>query len=101
MSDDSGHVASGARYADTYALRGTSVSSAHVKGTHMTITRRQLLSRGTAAGAVLALSRRAFPFAQSPTNIRKFVVTLPGLGPAGGDNIGNYIPPATKTSREC
>jgi spore coat protein A len=64
----------------------------------MTITRRQLLSRGTAAGAVLALSRRAFPFAQSPTNIRKFVVTLPGLGPAGANNIGNYIPLATKTT---
>ena len=40
---------------------------------------------------------RAYPFAQSPTNIRKFVTTLPGLGPAGANNIGQYIPLATKT----
>ena len=73
---------------------------AHVKGTHMTITRRQLLSRGAAAGAALAFARRAFPFAQSPTNIRKFVVTLPGLGPSEANNIGNYIPLATKTTRK-
>ena len=42
--------------------------------------------------------RRAWPFAQSPTNIRKFVITLPGLGPAGANNIGQYLPLATKTT---
>ena len=42
---------------------------------------------------------RAYPFAQSPTNIRKFVTTLPGLGPGGANNIGQYIPLATKTTQ--
>jgi spore coat protein A len=44
-------------------------------------------------------ARRAYPFAQSPTKIRKFVVSLPGLGPAGANKIGQYIPLATKTAR--
>ena len=39
---------------------------------------------------------RAYPFSQSPTNIRKFVSTLPGLGTAQANNIGQYIPLATK-----
>jgi spore coat protein A, manganese oxidase len=45
------------------------------------------------------MTARAYPFAQSPTNIRKFVSTLPGLGPGGANNIGQYIPLATKTQR--
>ncbi|MGA2229247.1 MAG: twin-arginine translocation signal domain-containing protein [Syntrophobacteraceae bacterium] len=44
------------------------------------------------------MSARAFPFAQSPTNIRKFVTALPGLGPSGANSIGQYIPLATKHS---
>lgn len=44
------------------------------------------------------ISARAYPFAQSPTNIRKFVTSLPGLGPAGANSIGQYIPLATKHS---
>ena len=54
------------------------------------------------AGAALygAFSRRhAWAFAQSPTNIRKFVTTLPGLGPSGANNIGQYLPLATKNSQ--
>jgi spore coat protein A len=65
------------------------------------LTRRQLLRTGAAAGAALSVPwaiRRAYPFAQSPTNIRKFVVNLPGLGPAGANQIGQYIPLATKTT---
>src|SRR6516162_11895684 len=65
------------------------------------LTRRQLLQTGAAAGAALSVPwaiRRAYPFAQSPTNIRKFVVNLPGLGPAGANQIGQYIPLATKTT---
>lgn len=55
------------------------------------------------AGAGAALygtfgKRRAWAFAQSPTNIRKFVTTLPGLGPSGANNIGQYLPLATKTT---
>jgi spore coat protein A len=64
------------------------------------ITRRHLLKAGAAAGAIAGLSwgvRRAYPFAQSPTNVRKFVVNLPGLGPSGANQIGQYIPLATKT----
>jgi spore coat protein A len=65
------------------------------------ITRRQILKAGAAAGAAAGLTwgiRRAYPFAQSPTNIRKFVVNLPGLGPSGANQIGQYIPLATKTT---
>jgi hypothetical protein len=46
----------------------------------------------------LAFGRRAWPFAQSPTNIRKFIINLPGLGPAGAYQIGQYLPLATKTT---
>jgi FtsP/CotA-like multicopper oxidase with cupredoxin domain len=65
------------------------------------ITRRQILKAGAAAGAAAGLTwgiRRAYPFAQSPTNIRKFVVNLPGLGPSGANQIEQYIPLATKTT---
>ena len=56
-----------------------------------------------AAGAMMALPwkfgvTRAYPFAQSPP-IRKFITTLPGLGPGGANNIGQYIPLATKTTQ--
>jgi spore coat protein A len=43
------------------------------------------------AGALL-LRGRAWPFVQSPTGVSKFTATLPGLGPAGANNFGNYIP---------
>jgi hypothetical protein len=66
------------------------------------LTRRQLLKTGAAAGTALSLPwgiRRAYPFAQSPTNIRKFVVNVPGLGPTGANQIGQYIPLATKMTQ--
>jgi spore coat protein A, manganese oxidase len=66
------------------------------------LTRRQLLKTGAAASAAAGLTwgaRRAYPFAQSPTNIRKFVVNLPGLGPSGANQIGQYLPLATKTTQ--
>jgi TAT (twin-arginine translocation) pathway signal sequence len=66
------------------------------------LTRRQVLKTGAAAGTALSLPwaiRRAYPFAQSPTNIRKFVVNLPGLGPSGANQIGQYLPLATKTTQ--
>ncbi len=43
-------------------------------------------------------SRSAWAFAQSSTNIRKFITTLPGLGPSGANNIGQYLPLATRTT---
>ena len=73
--------------------------------------RRKFLSMMGMAGAAAAMpwgfntrafkfmTSRAFPFAQSPTNIRKFVTTLPGLGPGGANNIGQYIPLATKITK--
>ncbi len=68
------------------------------------LTRRELIKMAAMAGAGTALYRvfgtgRAWAFAQSPTNIRKFITTLPGLGPAGANNIGRYIPLATKTTQ--
>jgi spore coat protein A, manganese oxidase len=68
------------------------------------LTRRELIKMAAMAGAGTALYRvfgtgRAWAFAQSPTNIRKFITTLPGLGPAGANNIGQYIPLATKTTQ--
>ena len=63
------------------------------------LTRQQVLKAGAAAGAALGLPwgfRWAYPFAQSPTNIRKFVVNLTGLGPSGANQIGQYIPLAAK-----
>ena len=63
--------------------------------------RRSFLKSAALAGAGAAFFQtlgksRAWAFAQSPTNIRKFVTTLPGLGPSGANNIGQYIPLATK-----
>ena len=64
--------------------------------------RRDFLKTAALAGAGTALygtfgARRAWPFAQSPTKIRKFITSLPGLGPSGANEIGQYIPLATKT----
>jgi spore coat protein A, manganese oxidase len=66
--------------------------------------RRQFMKLAAAAGAGAALYtglrlRRVWAFAQSPTNIRKFITSVPGLGPSGANNIGQYIPLATKTTR--
>jgi spore coat protein A len=56
------------------------------------ISRRRFVQASAAAtAAFLATSRRAYPFDQSPTGIKKFQVTLPGLGPGGANNLGNYI----------
>jgi len=67
------------------------------------MNRREFVKMTTMAGASLALYKgfggRAWAFAQSPTNIRKFIVTLPGLGPSGANNIGQYLPLATKTTQ--
>jgi len=64
------------------------------------MNRRHFLKSTALAGtAALAFRGRVWPFAQSPTNIRKFVTTLPGLGPSGANNIGQYIPLATKTTK--
>lgn len=65
-------------------------------------SRRDFFRVAARAGAAFTLyrtcaSRRAWAFAQSPTNLRKFVTTLPGLGPTGSNNFGQYLPLATKT----
>ena len=59
--------------------------------------RRKFMKTSAIAGAgALALRDRAWPFAQTPTGIRKFVVSLPGLGTSGKNEIGQYIPVASK-----
>lgn len=65
--------------------------------------RREFLKKTAIAGAGLALNPmfgkgRAWAFAQSPTNLRKFVISLPGLGPSATNEIGQYIPLATNHS---
>src|ERR1700756_2841371 len=72
-------------------------------GGHMASNRRDFLKRAAMAGAGAALYQtmgkgRAWAFAQSPTNLRKFVTSLPGLGPSAKNEIGQYIPLATKHS---
>lgn len=64
-------------------------------------TRREFLKKTALAGAGIAFSPafgkgRAWAFAQSPTNIRKFVTSVPGLGPSAKNEIGQYLPLATK-----
>jgi spore coat protein A len=61
------------------------------------INRRIFLKTAALASGAMALGRRAWPFAQSPTNIRKFVVSLPGVGPSAQNEIGQYLPLATKS----
>lgn len=47
-------------------------------------TRRSFLKMAAlASGSALILPKLAWPFAQSPTRIRKFIVPLQGLGPTG------------------
>jgi len=61
------------------------------------INRRDFLKTAAIAGAgAMALRSSAWAFAQSPRNIRKFLVSLPGLTPAGANEIGQYLPLATK-----
>ena len=55
-------------------------------------TRRDFIKRTAVAGAAATLLPRvALPFGQSPAGIRKFIVTLPGLGKKQANNMGNYI----------
>ncbi len=61
------------------------------------INRRNFLKSAAVAGTgAFMLRGRAWPFAQSPTNLRKFVTALPGVGPTGANQIGQYIPLATE-----
>lgn len=69
----------------------------------MANNRRDFLKKAALAGAGAAMYQamgkgRAWAFAQSPNNIRKFVTSLPGLGPTAQNEIGQYIPLATKHS---
>ncbi len=68
----------------------------------MALSRRQFLKGALIGGAGLALPtlplkmmRRAYAFSQSPA-IPKFKFGLPGLTPAGANQLGQYIPLATK-----
>jgi FtsP/CotA-like multicopper oxidase with cupredoxin domain len=58
---------------------------------------------GIAAGVATALpwgcSRGGSVWGSSPTIIRKFVTSLPGVGPSGANTIGQYLPLATKNTQ--
>ncbi len=57
------------------------------------MNRREFVKMTAMAGTgALLLRGRAWPFNQSPTGVKKFLATLPGLGPGGANNFGNYIP---------
>jgi spore coat protein A, manganese oxidase len=61
------------------------------------MNRRNFVKSSLLAGAgALAFRRRAWAYAQSPTGVRKFITSLPGLGRTGMNEIGQYIPIATK-----
>ena len=68
----------------------------------MKITRRQFIKTSAATGAVLATGgvgsilkpQKVYAFSQSPTNLRKFITALPGLGPSAANEIGQYLPVA-------
>jgi spore coat protein A, manganese oxidase len=67
----------------------------------MPSNRRDFLKKVALAGAGAAVYQtlgkgRAWAFAQSPTNLRKFVTSLPGLGPGAKNEIEQYLPLATK-----
>ncbi|HEY1272415.1 MAG TPA: twin-arginine translocation signal domain-containing protein, partial [Terriglobales bacterium] len=69
------------------------------------VNRRDFLKISAMAGAGLAastlLTPRLFAFSQT-TPLRKFLIGLPGLGPGGANEMGNYIPvlsPDTTTFR--
>lgn len=65
------------------------------------ITRRQLLKYSAVAGAAMTLpwGCGGSSAGSSPKNIRKFVTSLPGLGPSGANEIGQYLPLATKSTQ--
>lgn len=67
------------------------------------MSRREFVSLAARAGLAAGLTAgvpwgvmRAYAFSQSPTNIRKFVVDLPGVGPSGANGIGQFLPVAHK-----
>jgi spore coat protein A len=63
------------------------------------VNRRTFLKSSAVLGAgAVAFRKRAWAFAQSPVNIRKFVTSLPGLGASAKNEIGQYIPLATKNT---
>src|SRR5437879_11156332 len=72
------------------------VTNSHPGGPTPVATRRKFLKTAGIAGAgTLLFCGRAFPFDQSPIGVRKFSVSLPGLGPGGKNELGNYIPVLT------
>jgi spore coat protein A len=60
---------------------------------------------GIAAGVATALpwgcskAGSSSLLGSSPTTMRKFVTSLPGVGPSGANTIGQYLPLATKTTQ--
>ena len=59
------------------------------------MNRRLFLKTSLGATGWLAAARYGFAFGQSIRGISKFRATLPGLGPDGANNLGNYLPVLT------
>ena len=55
------------------------------------MNRRLCLTTSLGVTGWLAAARYGFAFGQSVRGITKFRVTLPGLGPDGANNVGNYL----------
>ena len=56
------------------------------------MNRRLFLKTSLGTTGWLVASRYRYAFGQSVRRISKFGVTLPGLGPDGANNLGNYLP---------
>ena len=56
------------------------------------MNRRRFLETTAGFAVALSFARYASSFGQSHRRIKKFSVTLPGLGPDGANEIGNYLP---------
>src|ERR1700690_4323710 len=81
----------------TLGINSSVLESFFIKEVTM-ITRRQFLKYSAAAGAAMTLPWGCGG-SNGPRNIRKFITSLPGLGPTGANEIGQYLPLATKTTQ--
>ena len=64
------------------------------------MNRRHFLGSAAGMAGLFAVGKYGWLFGRSPKGISKFRVTLPGLGPDGANDLGNFIPvlsPDTKS----
>jgi hypothetical protein len=56
------------------------------------MNRRHFLGSAAGMAGLFAVGKFGWLFARSPKGISKFRVALPGLGPDGANDLGNFIP---------